>query len=230
MFHPVGPLPPSVYWRRRALAGVGLVLAPALLISGVAAADDPAPAAALDSTSAATLSSPTTATRPSGLVTPPGGAADVLDPLAGSPSATAAARSTTPAVPAAPCEDGTLRVTARTDEPRYGGDGMPQLSLVVRNTGSTACRRDLDAARQSLAVVRRPGDGLWASNDCSPGRTDDVRTLAPGEEAVFSVAWSGRTSDPGCRGTRRDVPTGTYQLLARLDGILSAPTTFVLGS
>jgi hypothetical protein len=102
------------------------------------------------------------------------------------------------------------------------------LSLVVTNTGGAPCVRDLDAAKQAVAVVREVGDGLWGSNDCSPGDTDDVRTLAPGEEAVFSVTWSGRTSMPGCAGQRTTVPPGSYQLLARLDGIVSDPVPFTL--
>jgi hypothetical protein len=130
--------------------------------------------------------------------------------------------------PPGPCADGDLRVTARTDAPTYAAGVKPVLSLVVTNAGTAPCVRDLDAARQAVAVVRRPGDGLWGSNDCSPGDTDDVRTLAPGEEAVFSVRWSGRTSNPGCAGERTTVPPGTYQLLARLDGIVSEPVSFTL--
>ena len=129
-----------------------------------------------------------------------------------------------------PCADGDLRVTARTDAPSYAAGRKPVLSLVVTNTGAAPCVRDLDAAKQAVAVVKRPGEGLWGSNDCSPGDTDDVRTLAPGEEAVFSVHWSGRTSQPGCRGERTAVPPGAYQLLARLDGIVSDPVPFTLES
>jgi hypothetical protein len=127
-----------------------------------------------------------------------------------------------------PCADGDLRVTARTDATSYPAGRKPVLSLVVTNAGAAPCVRDLDAARQAVAVVRQPGDGLWGSNDCSPGDTDDVRTLRPGEEAVFSVRWSGRTSMPGCAGQRTTVPPGTYQLLARLDGIVSEPVPFTL--
>jgi hypothetical protein len=105
----------------------------------------------------------------------------------------------------------------------------PVLSLVVRNTGRAACVRDLDAARQAVAVVRKPGDGLWSSNDCGGGHTTDVRVLRPGEEAVFSVRWSGRTSAPGCPQQRQDVPPGRYQLLARLDRTVSDPVAFTLG-
>ncbi|MEJ2885868.1 DUF4232 domain-containing protein [Actinomycetospora aeridis] len=127
-----------------------------------------------------------------------------------------------------PCADGDIRVTARTDATSYPAGRKPALSLVVTNTGSAPCVRDLDAAKQAVAVVRTPGDGLWGSNDCSPGDTDDVRTLAPGEEAVFTVRWSGRTSTPGCAGERTTVPPGTYQLLARLDEIVSDPVSFTL--
>jgi hypothetical protein len=79
-----------------------------------------------------------------------------------------------------------------------------------------------------MAVVRKPGDGLWGSNDCSPAHSDDVRTLAPKQEAVFSVRWAGRTSMPGCTGDRAVVGPGTYELLTRLDGTISDPARFTL--
>ena len=101
---------------------------------------------------------------------------------------------------------------------------------MITNTGSTPCVRDLDAARQAMAVVRKAGDGLWGSNDCSPAHTADVRTLAPGQDAVFTVRWGGRTSAPGCSGERTVVPPGDYQLLTRLDGTVSAPARFTVAS
>lgn len=167
------------------------------------------------------------------LSTPTATAAPVLPPSAAPaepPPTTTPPVEATPAseTTAGPCADGDLRVTARTDATSYPAGQKPVLSLVVTNTGTAPCVRDLDAARQAVAVVRQPGDGLWGSNDCSPGDTDDVRTLQPGEEAVFSVRWSGRTSTPGCAGERTAVPPGTYQLLARLDGIVSEPVPFTL--
>ena len=173
---------------------------------------------------------------------PPGVPTGSTGPLLATPTTTAAPvespPTTTPPVEATPasepapgpCADGDLRVTARTDATIYPAGRKPVLSLVVTNTGAAPCVRDLDAARQAVAVVRRPGDGLWGSNDCSPGDTDDVRTLPPGEEAVFSVRWSGRTSTPGCAGERTTVAPGTYQLLARLDEIVSEPVAFTLES
>jgi hypothetical protein len=169
------------------------------------------------------LSTPTVTAAPAAAA--PAEAAPVETP----PTTTAPAEPTPASEPApGPCADGDLRVTARTDATSYPAGQKPVLSLVVTNAGTVPCVRDLDAARQAVAVVRRPGDGLWGSNDCSPGDTDDVRTLQPGEEVVFSVRWSGRTSTPGCAGERTTVAPGTYQLLARLDGIVSEPVPFTL--
>jgi len=171
------------------------------------------------------LSTPTATVVPAAPAAPPSSV-----PAEASTTAPPATSEPTPAAEPAPgpCADGDLRVTARTDAPSYAPGQKPVLSLVVTNTGAVPCLRDLDAARQAVAVVRRPGDGLWGSNDCSPGDTDDVRVLRPGEEAVFSVRWSGRTSMPGCAGQRTTVPPGEYQLLARLDGIVSEPVVFTL--
>ncbi|WP_433034087.1 DUF4232 domain-containing protein [Actinomycetospora sp. CA-053990] len=169
------------------------------------------------------------------LSTPTSTPAPVVPPSTTPPVTSAPTTEAAPAEPLqerapapGPCADGDLKVTARTDAPRYAAGTKPVLSLVVTNTGSAPCVRDLDAAKQAVAVVVRPGEGLWGSNDCSPGDTDDVRTLAPGEEAVFSVRWSGKTSTPGCAGARTVVPPGDYQLLARLDGIVSEPARFTL--
>jgi hypothetical protein len=119
-------------------------------------------------------------------------------------------------------------VTARTDKPRYAPGEKPVFQLVITNTGPVPCVRDLDAARQAVAVVRKPGDGLWGSNDCAPGHTEDMRTLAPRQEALFSVRWSMLTSEPGCKGPRTKVPAGAYQLLTRVDRIMSDPVSFIL--
>ncbi|MDF2979495.1 MAG: hypothetical protein K0S40_4223 [Actinomycetospora sp.] len=299
MWEPVGPLAPSVYWRRRCLAlGVALAVFGALFWGVAGSGGEPEPAAveararaaAMAGTPDAGAPGPVEAALPPATegtaapapVLPPGDAPDLaptpdaalfappggdgfrglppgvptgsVGPLLSTPTATAAPTgsapveaaptetpptitpptSTPPADPTpasaapGPCADGDLRVTARTDATSYRAGRKPVLSLVVTNTGTVPCMRDLDAARQAVAVVRRPGDGLWGSNDCSPGDTDDVRTLQPGEEAVFSVRWSGRTSTPGCAGERTAVAPGTYQLLARLDGIVSEPVPFTL--
>lgn len=301
MLEPQGPLPSSVYWRRRWIALAGVLLAFVLAswgtgsaISALCSHDEPATVAAPQAPPApadpATL--PGAASRPASFVgpglpppgAPPGSAAGLLTSPVGpgalmgaggpdrhatpsailpapsigqpgpapagaaapgppGPSGPSAGSSTqppappgprvmppppAPPAPPAPCADRAVRVAARTDKPRYGTGEKPLFSVVITNVGGVPCVRDLDAERQAVAVVRTPGDGLWGSNDCSPVHTDDTRTLAPGQEVVFSVRWAGRTSSPGCSGTRTPVPPGAYELLARLDRTVSEPVPFVL--
>ncbi|WP_018333216.1 hypothetical protein [Actinomycetospora chiangmaiensis] len=255
MLEPVGPLPPSVYWRRRAVAAIVVVLVLAFVVWAVSAA------ASADGTEQVAAPAPTPSAPPSpvassgALAVPPGGAGSLgafgaptaavfpggaTPPLLGAGSTDPQQLSVTPtpttAAPAPPpapavvppCQDAALKVAARTDRPRYTLAERPLFSLVVTNTGKTPCTRDLGPARTAMAVVIKPGDGLWGSDDCAPGGAPDVRTLVPGQEQVLSLRWAGRTSAPGCPSGREAVPAGTYQLLTRLDGTISDPATFTL--
>ncbi|GAA4848097.1 hypothetical protein GCM10023201_45020 [Actinomycetospora corticicola] len=269
---PVGPLPPSVYWRRRGVAVVVVVLVLAFLVWAVSAAASadgtdtvaapaPTPTSAPPSPVASSgalavppgngalgtpllplpgVTAPTSAAGPGG-ATPPLLGAGSTDPQqrptpttaaappAGPPPGPTPAAAPAPAGPQ-PCRDAALTVAARTDKPRYTAAERPQFSLVVTNTGKEPCTRDLGPARTAMAVVIKPGDGLWGSDDCAPGGDPDVRTLVPGQEQVFSVRWAGRTSAPGCPADRAAVPAGTYQLLTRLDDTISAPAVFTISS
>ncbi|MCD2190755.1 hypothetical protein [Actinomycetospora soli] len=281
MLEPVGPLPPSVYWRRRAVAAIAAVLVLAFLIwavSAAASADGNEDVAAPAPAPAGPTAPPTPVASRGALAVPPGAAPPVgaapAGPVPAAPAPTSAAPggatppllgagSTGPqqqppaglpapaGVPApagapapaappagpsptpraiAPCADSDLRVAARTDKQRYTAAERPLFSLVVTNTGKEPCTRDLGPARTAMAVVIKPGDGLWGSDDCAPGGDPDVRTLAPGQEQVFSVRWAGRTSAPGCPSGREAVPPGSYQLLTRLDDTISDPARFTIAS
>jgi hypothetical protein len=100
---------------------------------------------------------------------------------------------------------------------------------VITNVSGQPCVRDLDGARQEIVVWS--GDRttrLWSSNDCVDPSSNDLRTLVPGQPVVFTVVWAGRTSTPGCAGARNVVPPGSYQVMTRLDDVISAPTPFAL--
>ena len=119
---PVGPLPPAVYWRRR--AGVlGLVLLLLVLLSRCAGEEEPAlsqaaPAAGPTPTAAATGSSTPAAT--------PG--------------------------PPAPCPDSVLRVSSTPDRAAYPRGARPVLRLGVRNSGPVPCTRALGSGAVELLV------------------------------------------------------------------------------
>ena len=125
-----------------------------------------------------------------------------------------------------PCADDMIGVAAEVDSPEHRVGQRPRFRLVVTNTSNQPCVRDLDSARQEIVVWSPAGDRLWSSNDCVNGSTVDLRTLVPGQPVAFAVAWAGRTSMPGCAGTRSVVPAGSYRVMTRVDGVISAATDF----
>ncbi len=254
MWEPVGPLPASVYWRRRCTA-----VAVAVLLIGAAiwgAAVLLAPRAGADPTGDGT-----TILAPSNVaLTAPDLSAPQLDPSspavatpgttdpAQTASASTAATSeqlrpdVTPGreIPVAspvpvpptgpvPCTNAMLEVTAEIDRPSYRVGERPVLRLVIVNATDQPCVRDLDPAKQEIVVWSGDGQSrLWSSNDCSPVAGVDLRTMVPAQPVVSAVTWAGKTSAPGCAGPRTVVPAGAYRVMTRLDGDISAPVPFLL--
>jgi hypothetical protein len=235
VLEPIGPLPAAVYWRRRAVALGGVIVMLFVLIWLVAATggDNQVQPAAQElattttvpltsgdasetsmTTSEATTSSSSVTTTTSVAPSP-------------TPSSTPVV-TTTPAGPQ-PCPDEITRVVAEPERQQYRVGERPVFRLSVTNTGTVPCVRDLDASLQELLVYAADGTTrLWSSNDCYPGDSNDVRTLQPGEPAMFSVTWAGRSSQPGCSGQRVAVPAGEYRVVGKLGPLTSAPTPFQL--
>jgi hypothetical protein len=126
------------------------------------------------------------------------------------------------------CADSDIGLVAQVGAESYRVSQRPTFRLVVANIGQTACARDLDAGLQDLMVTDVNGAPIWSSNDCYPARHSDVRTLQPGKPLVFSLSWSGRTSSAGCPANRKNVPAGTYRLVAKLGALISKPAPFTL--
>lgn len=249
MLHPVGPLPASVYWRRRVLAlaaGLAALLLLWLVTSGGSGAGDGGFGQAAGSSSAAPTATGSGASAPSGgspsetlAATPPavdpgrpgdgtGGASGAGDPSGGGsgPAGTTAAAPTEAAAPVA-CSDAALRLTVAPGRPAYPVGATPELTLSVQNVSKQTCTRDLAASQQEVLLYAGQAR-VWSSNDCYPGGGRDVRTLAPGERNRFSVTWSGLSSRPSCAGTRSRVGPGSYQLVARIGTLRSTPAALTL--
>jgi hypothetical protein len=118
--------------------------------------------------------------------------------------------------PGAPCSDDVVALEVRTPGTVASGSS-PTFELVVTNTAAVPCTRVLDAQLQEMVLLDAAGTRLWGSNDCQPGTSADTRTLAPGEQVVFPLTWSGLTSEPSCTAPRVPVGPGQYVLRARLD-------------
>ena len=231
----VGPLSPGVYWRRRAAVAAVLV---AVLFGFTTCATRNSDASSQSAAAKATASPGPSVTASPRAAQASASAApvDSASPKAAAPDAVApgaaAPAETVPDAkggPAPMCTDHQLELTAtlgsKAKTVRSGT--MPKLHLIVRNTGATACRRDLGADEQELRVM----DGtrrLWSSDDCQPLSGSAVWTLAPGAKRTYTLTWSGKDSTPGCTEVRKRVEPGRYDLVARLSTMMSDRTTFTI--
>ncbi|MFE3442125.1 hypothetical protein ACFXNW_03755 [Nocardia sp. NPDC059180] len=220
MLEPNGPLPPEIYWRRRVFAIGVLVVALVLVIWLVVAVsrggDSPG-----DTTAAATSSTETNkpagqaSTKKESSAAPESKPSESATPSSGAP------------VAAGQCSDQSLAVKVTVAQPTYRVGEQPVFGIVITNISADACTRDMGSGLQQVSVHTLDGQRrLWASTDCYPDGEPDQRTLKPGEQAAFTVTWTGNTSQPECAGERLQVPAGAYNVVAQLGAIRSAAEPF----
>ena len=220
MLEPTGPLSPSVYWRRRALAAVVcvlLILLLAWIIGGLVGAADEQPVRGTSGAQslAAPRSSPPAPSRPA---------------AASSTSVTTAPpTSPSPPPPLRSCPDKVIKVSAEPGAPSYRVGERPLLRLTIRNNGEVPCLRDVSRKLRELVITSANGrKRLWSSNDCYAPPETDRRTLLPGKPLRFTLNWAGRTSAPGCPAQRNTVEPGEYRVTASLAKLQSPPATLQL--
>lgn len=170
-------------------------------------------------TKAAAGSSAAASAKPSSSVT------GTPDPSSAKPSG-AAPSGAAPAVQAQ-CPDQSLAVKVTVGQAAYKVGEQPQFGIVITNISSGVCERDMGSGLQLVQVQSLDGQRrLWSSTDCYPDGTPEVRILAPGQQAAFTVTWSGASSQPGCAGERLQVPAGPYTVVAQLGSVRSQPEPF----
>lgn len=207
LLHPRGPLPPSVYWRRR-LVTFGVLFVVLALLLRTCGGDDGGTLTPAPSTSP-TRGAPTGPTRPTGPSGPTG-------------------QATTPAAQVGPCPDTAIVVTARADAQTYTGSRRPILTIGVANSGTVPCTRDVGQAAREVRVTSGNAR-IWSSDDCSPGGGSQIVTLLPGAAPVtFTVTWSRKRSAPGCPAGTETADAGTYRVIGRFGQVLSTGDTFSL--
>lgn len=142
---------------------------------------------------------------------------------------TSGTRSTESTAPAASgqCADQSLAIKVSVGQPTYQMGEEPVFGIVITNISGAPCTRDMGSGLQRVSVHSLDGGRqLWASTDCFPDGDPDVRTLDRGEQAAFTVTWTGATSQPECAGERVQVPAGAYNVVAQMGSVRSAPEPF----
>ncbi len=221
----VGPLPPAVYWRRRAIVLAALLAIILLIVYACRDTSDSSTADPAESASAAPAggnASASAGTNPTEEPNPP------ADPVEGEPVATQPVPDSAAAGPdeaVGPCSDDAISVLP---QPRHNaipaGHRLP-ITLLITNISDQPCSRDIGADQQEIRIMQGE-QRIWSSDDCDPQRGSHVETLLPGRTIDrFWVTWDGRTSAPNCAGERVVVPAGTYQIIARVGTKYSEPVT-----
>ena len=216
MFHPIGPQPPNVYWRRRALL-VGVVFAVLLLAVLTAVAlrgKKDAAVLASGSRTPGPSASPTLASTATATATA---------------TASATVASSSPASSGVPvaCLPSQLTIVATTNAPTYPVGAQPVVELRVTNKGPQPCVQGL-GDRQIEFRVFNGAARVWGSHDCKVDPTPDLETLIVGTTVAKTVTWSGYSSQPACAGTRQVVGVGAYTLSVYLSGTEGTTSQFAI--
>ena len=254
--NPVGPLPASVYWRRR----IVLLGIPLFVIALVAYACTGTSGAPRNTASAGGGS--TAGSSPTGIITPgasqtasgppgnnyPGnpsnsgsagtgsagsgtGSSGTGSASAGSTAGTGASHQAASGA-AAGCVLGLTIALDRTSSSgavQYPAGTYPTFKITAADSGSANCT--VDVSGKGLVVSVMPlgtTKPIWTSTVCSGA--SDLRVLGPGDSQTFPVAWKRwETQGTTCPVSKLPtVPQGTYTVNAEANGVTTSAVEFIL--
>jgi hypothetical protein len=213
----VGQLPPSVYWRRRALVAAGVFVVILLIAYSCSGGDDPEKKPTANAT---TKSTGEPASSPSSplptVITPSASEPSAGVPINGNQGAGAGTGET--------CIDSELQVTAATEHASVRQGAAVAFYIRIKNIATRLCSRDLGAQEQELYLEQNSAK-KWSSDTCGNATgTSDVKRLSPNIVNEYNAVWNGQAAaqKQDCS-NRQLLSPGTYQLRARLGNIVSEP-------
>lgn len=213
---PRGPLPPRVYWVRRAIvAAVALLLVVGVskLLGGGGDGKDSTPAAEIVSNQP-TTSAPATRT--------PGkkGAKGAQQAQPRKPKRTPLPQ------PQGPCADSDVVVTPAVEKAHAGG--VVTIALLITSKTAPACT--FEVSRDSVVLKLTSGDDkIWTTQQCPkavPTATVIARQQVPGR---VEVNWHGHRSNEGCTSAAPWALPGYYHAVAAALGSEATDVQFFLG-
>ena len=208
-----GSEPESVYWRRRGIVAGAVLAVVLLIVLGLSALGGGAEEQGVEAdASPGEWQAPS----PSSTVQRP------YIPETPTAEPTEAETSSAPPVAACPADDLMLQVVAAFGEIRSGSE-VP-VSVLVASGADTACTADL---REVAVELASGADVVYSTAHCETSQGEEVE-LSGGQGQTVELTVDGLASEEGCRGARRELPAGDYELRARLGEAVSAPTTLTL--
>ncbi|MEU1686064.1 hypothetical protein [Micromonospora sp. NPDC005707] len=245
----VGPLPPAVYWRRRAVVfGAGLLFLIVLLYSctgtdrndspsgksggnagGSPSAAAPGPTGSL-LTPRSTSPSPTPGDSGGGSGTSDGGGTGTDNGGGQNGGGTNdGGAPVNPVVDEGTCADSELQVTPVALPASAQRGTVVTLRLKVKNISERTCTRDVGADLQEL-YIKAGAAKVWSSDTCGTGKGSDPQSFTPDFERSYELGWNGRDVSRCANGVAAGpyAPIGTYQLFARVGTKLSEPVKLTI--
>jgi hypothetical protein len=226
----VGPLPPAVYWRRRAIV-LGITVVLIFLVVQMCSGGDGGSNAGGVPTSATQGPGPTptvTVLRPKTGAPPTsaGPPKPSVVPTSAAPTASASV-GTRPASGA--CTDAEMSVVPVPGRPTAQRGQTIAIKLRIKNISQRTCSRDVGADLQEL-YIKRGAAKVWSSDTCAQAKGSDVQPFTPGFEREYEVSWNGRDTTR-CNNNEAGGPVpaaGDYQVFGRLGTKISAPVKLTL--
>lgn len=216
--HPVGPEPAEVYWRRRLVVGLAVLLTLVALVKVFNRGGNDAAAVTPSQSASAEATTPQ--------VQPSESDAPLVEPT-DMPSI-ADSQTPTPTEPAkdGECSDADTAVSVVLDRKTTTvGTGL-HLTMKVKNTSKVACKRDVGSGANEVTVISGPAL-IWSTDHCNPSTAKDIVELAPGQTWSVNVVWGGKLSAKGCKILTTAKP-GAYWGHARNGRVNSDGARFVI--
>lgn len=196
---PAGPEPPQVYWTRRLVVLGGAVLVIVLLVTLI---------------SSALGGEDPEATAPED------------ETLAGEPGTEP---TDAPATGTKTCTAADLTLVVESDASSYAAGALPNLTVLITNTGPSSCAIDAGAAQLEL-LITSGRDRIWSSLDCvAEDAPERLLLLAAGDsDNATTVQWTRIRSNAECAADLPAPRPGWYRAAAKLAGAESEPEQFEL--
>lgn len=212
LLRPVGHLPASVYWFRRALVLVVLVALVFVLIRVLGGGSDPKNSAA-SAPEQNPSSGPTSTPTPGDKTSEPG-------------KKTSESPKTTEPPKDVKCtgDDVTIDVLPASRTLAAGNS----MNLVIQLSATRdECKAAVDPTELSLTITSGK-DQIWTTEHCEKVIPRSTLVLAKGKQSPAIILWDGRRSRPGCLPGQLQAKPGTYVVKAVYDGRASAAQAFMI--